>query len=213
MVVPVRFGVTRASRAAMKGQRPCVIWMTGLSAAGKSTIARILDCRLHAQGRHAYALDGDNLRTGINRDLGFDPNHRAENVRRVAEIARLMVDAGLIVIAALISPFREDRSYARSLFDPEEFIEVHVRAPLHIAEARDPKGLYRRARLGKIAGFTGIDSPYELPEAPEIDIDTTAMGAEEAAESIITWMMLRAYLQPPRAGDTSPADGEQRCGV
>ena len=158
--------VTREGRAAMKGQAPAVVWLTGLSGAGKSTIANLLEARLHAQGRHTYLLDGDNVRHGLNRDLGFSDADRAENVRRVGEAARLMADAGLIVVVAFISPSRAERANARAMMTGGEFLEVYVDAPLAVAEARDPKGLYAKARAGEIKGFTGIDSPYEPPPRP-----------------------------------------------
>jgi bifunctional enzyme CysN/CysC len=182
------FTVGRQARAGMKGQRPRVLWFTGLSAAGKSTIANLVDARLHELGRHTYVLDGDNLRGGLNKDLGFGEADRVENIRRVAEVARLMADAGLIVIAAFISPFRADRKMARELMPAGEFVEVFVDVPLAVAEQRDPKGLYRRARRGEIQDFTGIDSPYEAPEAPEIHIDTTSMTAGEAAERVLVFL-------------------------
>jgi bifunctional enzyme CysN/CysC len=177
--------VTREARAAMKGQKGRIIWLTGLSGAGKSTIANLVDRRLHALGRHTYLLDGDNVRHGLNRDLGFTEEDRVENIRRVAEVARLMADAGLIVITAFISPFRAERRVARELTPQGEFIEVFVDAPLEVAEARDVKGLYAKARAGQLKNFTGIDSPYEPPEQAEIVIDTTTMSAVEAAEVIV----------------------------
>ena len=178
-------GILPRERAALMGQRPRLLWFTGLSGAGKTTIATALDRRLHALGRHTFLLDGDAMRTGLSRDLGFSDTDRIENIRRAGEVARLMVDAGLIVLAAFISPFRADRRLVRSLFRPEEFAEIYIDAPLAIAEARDPKGLYRRARAGEIPRFTGIDSPYEPPEAAELRIDTTATGADEAVEQIL----------------------------
>jgi bifunctional enzyme CysN/CysC len=177
--------VTREARAQMKGQAGRVVWLTGLSGAGKSTIANLVDKRLHALGRHTYLLDGDNVRHGLNRDLGFTKEDRVENIRRVAEVAKLMADAGLIVITAFISPFRAERRMARELMGEGEFIEVFVDAPLEVAEARDVKGLYAKARAGLLKNFTGIDSPYEPPEQAEIVIDTTAMSAVEAAEAIV----------------------------
>lgn len=164
--------VNKAARAALKSQKPACIWFTGLSGSGKSTVANLLEKRLHAEGRHTYLLDGDNVRHGLCRDLGFTEADRVENIRRVAEAAKLMVDAGLIVIASFISPFRAEREFARSLFDPGEFYEVFVDAPIEECEKRDAKGLYAKARLGLIANFTGIDSPYEKPEMPEIRLDT-----------------------------------------
>jgi bifunctional enzyme CysN/CysC len=177
--------VDRDARAAMKGQKGRVVWLTGLSGAGKSTIANLVDRRLHALGRHTYLLDGDNVRHGLNRDLGFTEEDRVENIRRVAEVAKLMADAGLIVITAFISPFRAERRMARELMGDGEFVEVFVDAPLAVAEARDVKGLYAKARAGALPNFTGIDSPYEAPEAAEIVIDTTAVSAVEAAEAIV----------------------------
>jgi bifunctional enzyme CysN/CysC len=167
------------------GQSPMVVWFTGLSGAGKSTIANLADERLHALGRRTALLDGDNLRQGLNRDLGFTEADRTENLRRAAEVARLMSDAGLIVLVATISPFRAERAAARALMPPGEFLEVFVDTPLAIAERRDVKGLYARARAGVLRNFTGIDSPYEPPEAPEIRIDTLAVPAEAAANLIV----------------------------
>jgi bifunctional enzyme CysN/CysC len=187
--------VDKAARAALKGQRPCVVWFTGLSGAGKSTIANLVEKRLHALGRHTYLLDGDNIRHGLNRDLGFTAADRVENIRRIAEVARLMVDAGLIVITAFISPFRAERAMARSRVDDGEFIEVHIDTPLQVAEARDPKGLYGKARRGELKNFTGIDSPYEAPEQPELRIDTTALSAEQAAERVMQFLRARGVVR------------------
>ncbi|HYL00836.1 MAG TPA: sulfate adenylyltransferase subunit CysN [Steroidobacteraceae bacterium] len=177
--------VDKTLRARQKGQRACVLWLTGLSGAGKSTIANRIEKQLAAQGRHTYLLDGDNVRHGLNRDLGFAAQDRVENIRRVAEVARLMVDAGLIVLVSFISPFRAERRMARSLFEPGEFFEVFVDTPLAVAEGRDAKGLYRKARRGELKNFTGIDSPYETPERPEIRIDTTQLSAEAAADLVV----------------------------
>ncbi len=177
--------VDRAARAAIKRQRPRVLWFTGLSGAGKSTLATLVDRRLHALGCHTALLDGDALRHGLNSDLGFSAADRSENVRRVAEVARLMADAGLVVLVALISPFRADRAFARSLLPAGEFIEIFVDAPLALAESRDAKGLYARARRGEIADFTGIGSPYEAPEHPDIRIDSQALSPQAAAERVI----------------------------
>jgi bifunctional enzyme CysN/CysC len=178
--------VTKEGRSALKGHRPAVVWLTGLSGSGKSTIANLLEKRLHSVGVHSFLLDGDNVRHGLNRDLGFSAEDRAENIRRVAETARLMVDAGLVVIVAFISPFRAERRLARSRVDPGEFVEVHVDASLEVAEGRDPKGLYRKARAGELRDFTGIDSPYEVPEAPELVIDTATTSPEDAVAAIVT---------------------------
>ncbi len=176
--------VDKPARSGQKGQKARVVWLTGLSGAGKSTIANLLEKRLYAAGRHTYLLDGDNVRHGLNKDLGFTEEDRVENIRRVAEVSRLMVDAGLIVLVSFISPFRSERAMARGLLNEGEFIEVFIDTPLLEAEKRDVKGLYKKARAGELKNFTGIDSPYEAPEQPEIRIDTTLLSAEEAAERI-----------------------------
>jgi bifunctional enzyme CysN/CysC len=177
--------IDKSARADLKGQKPCVIWFTGLSGAGKSTIANLVEKRLHALGRHTYLLDGDNVRHGLNRDLGFSEADRVENIRRVGEVARLMADAGLIVLVAFISPFRNERRMARELLSEGEFFEVFVDTPLAVAETRDPKGLYRKARRGELKNFTGLDSPYEEPEHPEIRLDTTRLAPEQAAQAVL----------------------------
>jgi bifunctional enzyme CysN/CysC len=177
--------INRQARASLKGQKPCILWLTGLSGAGKSTIANLVEKQLFGRGRHTYLLDGDNVRHGLNKDLGFTDEDRVENIRRVAEVARLMVDAGLIVIVSFISPFATDRQTARDLVAPDEFFEIYVETPLAIAEQRDRKGLYAKARRGDLKNFTGIDSPYEPPEHPEIRIDTTTLDAEAAATLIM----------------------------
>jgi bifunctional enzyme CysN/CysC len=177
--------IDKTARAGLKGQKGCVVWLTGLSGSGKSSIANMVEKKLHAAGRHTYTLDGDNVRHGLNKDLGFTAADRVENIRRIAEVAKLMVDAGLIVITAFISPFRAERQMARSLMKEGEFNEVFVDTPLPLAEARDPKGLYKKARRGELKNFTGIDSPYEVPEEPEMRIDTAALSAEQAADAII----------------------------
>ena len=187
--------VDKASRAVLKGQRPSVLWFTGLSGAGKSTIANLVEKRLHALGRHTYLLDGDNVRHGLNRDLGFTEADRVENIRRIAEVARLMVDSGLIVLTAFISPFRAERAMARSRVDEGEFVEIHVDTPLSVAEQRDAKGLYKKARRGELKNFTGIDSPYEAPEQPELRIDTSTLSAEQAAERVILTLQQLGILR------------------
>jgi bifunctional enzyme CysN/CysC len=182
---PQQVDVDKALRSELKRQRPAVLWFTGLSGAGKSTIANLVEKKLAAMGRHTYLLDGDNVRHGLNKDLGFTEADRVENIRRVAEVARLMVDAGLIVMTAFISPFRSERAMARGQMADGEFIEIHVNTPLAVAEERDVKGLYKKARRGEIANFTGISSPYEAPESAEIVVNTHTQTAEEAADLIV----------------------------
>ena len=177
--------VDKAARARAIGQHPCVMWLTGLSGAGKSTIADRVEQKLQALGRHTYILDGDNVRHGLNRDLGFTDRDRVENIRRVAEVAKLMADAGLIVIVSFISPFRSERRMARESMEEGEFLEIFVDTPLAVCEARDPKGLYAKARKGDLVNFTGIDSPYEPPEGPDLRIDTTAKTADLAADEVV----------------------------
>ena len=177
--------LTRQARAAAKNQKPAVLWFTGLSGAGKSTVANVVEKKLHAEGRHTYILDGDNVRHGLNRDLGFTDGDRVENIRRVAEVAQLMADAGRVVIVSFISPFRAERRMARDLMPEGEFLEVYIDVPLAVAEARDVKGLYRKARAGELMHFTGIDSPYEAPEAPEVHIHSERASPESAADEII----------------------------
>ncbi|MCA1009049.1 sulfate adenylyltransferase subunit CysN [Rhodococcus hoagii] len=186
--------VNAESRAVLNGHRPQVLWFTGLSGSGKSTIANELERQLHASGRHTYLLDGDNVRHGLNRDLGFTEADRVENIRRVTEVARLMADAGLIVLASFISPFRAERDAARELVGEDRFCEVFVDTPIEVAEERDPKGLYRKARRGELANFTGVDSPYEAPESPEIRIDTTDLTPEQAADLIVEVLRERGVI-------------------
>ena len=186
--------VSKESHAALKAQKPAVLWFTGLSGSGKSTIANIVEKKLHAMGRHTFILDGDNVRHGLNRDLGFTEADRVENIRRVGEVAKLFVDAGLIVLVSFISPFRAERRMARDLVGPGEFIEVYVDTPIEDCEARDVKGLYAKARAGKLKNFTGIDSPYEAPENPEIRLDTTAGTAEEMADRLIESLRERGMI-------------------
>jgi len=188
--------VDKAARRRLSGHGSAVVWLTGLSGTGKSTIANLLEKRLHARGVRTYLLDGDNVRHGLNKDLGFTAADRVENIRRVAEVAKLMVDAGVIVITAFISPFRAERRMARDLMSEGEFMEVFVDTPLAVAEARDPKGLYKKARRGELRNFTGIDSPYEAPEAPEIRIDTTQLSAEQAAEAVFEKLRGEGVILP-----------------
>ncbi|MFG1463047.1 sulfate adenylyltransferase subunit CysN [Xanthobacter sp. DSM 24535] len=194
--------VSKEARAALKHQRPAVLWFTGLSGSGKSTIASLVEKKLYAAGRHTYMLDGDNVRHGLNKDLGFTDIDRVENIRRVAEVARLFVDAGMVVLVSFISPFKADRQMARELLSEGEFIEVYVDTPLEVAEKRDPKGLYKKARQGLLANFTGIDSPYEAPETPEIRLAGAERIAEELAEQVFNYLTDRDYLHRDEdAGD------------
>ncbi|MGE0231033.1 MAG: sulfate adenylyltransferase subunit CysN [Flavobacteriaceae bacterium] len=178
----------RQAKASLKGQQPVVLWFTGLSGSGKSTIANIVEKKLHARGRHTHLLDGDNVRHGLNRDLGFTDADRVENIRRVAEVARLFADAGLIALVSFISPFRSERRLARERMEPGEFVEVFIDTPIDVCAARDPKGLYAKAKAGQLKNFTGIDSPYEAPELAEIRLDTTMADAEELADIVIAWL-------------------------
>jgi len=184
-------------------QRACVVWLTGLPAAGKSTLADELHRRLQAMQRPSYVLDGDKMRSGLSRDLGFSEADRAENVRRIAEVARLMADAGLIAIVALISPYRADRRTARELMPAGEFVEVFVDTPLQEAERRDPKGLYRKARRGELRNFTGIDAPYEAPQSPELRVVTPSESAKEGVERILDYLARRGRLNPVHASSGS----------
>ncbi len=189
--------VDKAARAALAGQKPAVVWFTGLSGAGKSTIANMVEQKLHDLGHHTYLLDGDNVRHGLNHDLGFTDADRVENIRRVAEVARLMADAGLVVLCSFISPFRSERRMARDLLDEGEFVEVFVDSTLEVAEGRDRKGLYAKARRGELANFTGIDSPYEEPTDPEVHLDATgAVSAEQSADIVIEHLRNAGILSP-----------------
>ena len=186
--------VDKTARAEAKGQKPVILWFTGLSGAGKSTIANLVEKQLHARGRHTIELDGDNVRHGLNRDLGFTAADRVENIRRVSEVSKLMVEAGLICITSFISPFRSERQMARNAVKEGEFVEIFVDTPLALAEERDPKGLYKKARAGEIENFTGIDSPYEAPQNPEIRLDTSTLSAEEASDLVIAWLEEQGFL-------------------
>ncbi len=186
--------VDREARSSLLGQPPTVVWFTGLSGAGKTTIASLVEERLHRLGRATFVLDGDTVRAGLSRDLGFSAADRVENIRRAVEIAALMSDAGLVVLVAFISPFRQDRERARARFAADEFLEVHVHAPLAVAESRDPKGLYARARRGELPDFTGIDSPYDEPEHPDLRVDTTVLSADEAADAVVAQLAARGRL-------------------
>ncbi|HEH9428408.1 TPA: adenylyl-sulfate kinase [Aeromonas sobria] len=186
--------VNKASRAELKRQKPLVIWFTGLSGAGKSTLAGALEQALAAEGKHTYLLDGDNVRHGLCGDLGFDDAARQENIRRVGEVAKLMVDAGLIVLTAFISPFRAERELVRNLLGPDEFVEVFVDAPLAVCEERDPKGLYKKARAGEITNFTGIDSAYEAPDQPEIHLLNDGKSVDTLVEELLAALRQGNYL-------------------
>jgi adenylyl-sulfate kinase len=189
--------VRAEDREALKGQRGAVLWFTGLSGAGKSTIAALVDRKLHAAGRHSYILDGDNLRFGLCGDLGFSPEDRAENIRRLGEVARLFVDAGLLVLVAAISPYRRDRELARSRVPADRFVEIFVDTTLEVCEARDPKGLYRRARAGEITGMSGIDAPYEPPAAPEVRLVAGSDGPEALADRVLAELTTRGLIGDP----------------
>lgn len=180
-----KLSITKNQRSKIKNQKACVFWMTGLSGAGKSTIANALEQRLHEMGKHTYLLDGDNVRHGLSQDLGFTEDDRVENLRRIAEVSKLMVDAGLIVISAFISPFKSERDAARAIFNEDEFFEVFIDAPLEVVEQRDTKGLYKRARAGEVKHFTGISSPYEAPQSPEIHLHTDLDSVEQSIDHII----------------------------
>lgn len=184
-VVWQKLGVGGTARAALKRQRPRCLWLTGLPGAGKSTLANLIEHALHERGLHTYLLDGDNIRHGLSADLGFSEADRDENIRRVAEVARLMVDAGLVVIVAFISPYRREREFARSLFAPGDLVEIHVATPLSVCEQRDPKGMYAKARRGDLPDFTGVDGRYEAPENPEIRIDTSDQSLQESLRQIL----------------------------
>ena len=187
--------VHKEARAALKGQKPCVLWFTGLSGSGKSTIANLVEKKLHSLGRHTYILDGDNVRHGLNRDLGFTDADRVENIRRVGETAKLLVDVGMITLVSFISPFTSERRMAREMVEANEFIEIYVDTSLEECERRDVKGLYAKARAGEIKHFTGIDSAYEVPELADIHIDGNKTSAEQAAEQIVSILEQRGILR------------------
>jgi bifunctional enzyme CysN/CysC len=181
--------IDRDAHARLKHQQPRLLWFTGLSGSGKSSIANLVQKKLYALGKHSFLLDGDNIRHGLNKDLGFTDADRVENIRRIAEVAQLMTDAGLIVLTAFISPFRAERRMVRDMSPPGEFIEIYVETPLAVAEQRDVKGLYRKARAGELKNFTGIDSPYEPPEHPEVRVNTVETSADQAAEEIVAYVL------------------------
>ncbi len=200
--------VSHEERCRLKGHRGVVLWFTGLSGCGKSTIANTVDHKLHAMGKHTYVLDGDNIRHGLNKNLGFSPEDRKENIRRIGEVAKLFCDAGLITMTAFISPYREDRDAVRQLLEEGQFIEIYVKASLETCEARDPKGLYKKARAGEIKGFTGIDAPYEPPLNPEIVLDSDNLGVDELADQVIAYLEEHGYLNLPEdAGSVAASAG------
>jgi adenylyl-sulfate kinase len=186
--------VVRSQRAENKDQKPCLLWFTGLSGSGKSTIANALDVALHNRGYHTFLLDGDNVRHGLCRDLGFSDEGRVENIRRIGEVSKLFADAGLIVLSAFISPFNSDRRLVRKLFPAGEFIEVFMDASLETCESRDPKGLYQKARSGEIKQFTGIDSPYEVPAHPELRLDTSRMSVDDCVDALVAYLLEREMI-------------------
>ncbi|MEQ9544788.1 MAG: adenylyl-sulfate kinase [Marinobacter sp.] len=190
--------ITRAERSVNKNQKPCLLWFTGLSGSGKSTIANALDVALHSRGYHTFLMDGDNVRHGLCKDLGFSDEDRVENIRRIGEVSKLFADAGLIVLSAFISPFTSDRRMVRNLFPAGEFIEVFMETPLDTCEQRDPKGLYEKARAGQIKNFTGIDSPYEAPEYPEVRLDTSTLSVDQCVETLIGYLLERELISPLR---------------
>jgi adenylylsulfate kinase len=186
--------VEREMRQKLNGHRGAVLWFTGLSGCGKSTIANTVDHMLHERGYHTFVLDGDNIRMGLNKNLGFSPEDRTENIRRIGEVAKLFADAATIVSTAFISPYKEDRDMVRALLPEGEFVEILVNASLETCEARDPKGLYKKARAGEIKGFTGIDAPYEAPEKPELTLDSDNKGIDELAGEVVAWLEEQGYL-------------------
>jgi adenylylsulfate kinase len=180
--------VSKQDRTGLAGHKGAVLWFTGLSASGKSTVANTVDHLLHSNGKRSYVLDGDNIRMGLNKNLGFSAEDRAENIRRIGEVSKLFADAGVLTLTAFISPYRADRNAVRALLGPGEFIEVYVNASLATCEARDPKGLYKKARKGELKGFTGIDDPYEAPEAPELVLDADGKGIDELAQEVVAYL-------------------------
>ncbi|KIM13288.1 MAG: adenylylsulfate kinase [Sulfurovum sp. FS08-3] len=186
--------LNQEARSKLKNQKPCIVWFTGLSGSGKSTIANALEAKLYQLNHHTYLLDGDNIRHGLNRDLGFDEASRVENIRRIGEVAKLFVDSGVIVLTAFISPFVSDRAIVRSLVEEGEFIEVFIDTPIEVCQQRDPKGLYQKALSGEIKNFTGIDSPYEAPKKPEIHLKTDTITVDEGVNQIVEYLKTKGYI-------------------
>jgi len=194
-IIPHKGRINKADRQRLMGHRSVILWFTGLSGSGKSTLAHAVEEKLFSMGVHTYVLDGDNIRTGLNKDLGFSEEDRKENIRRIGEVAKLFVDAGLIVLTAFISPYRRDRDFVRNLVEEGEFIEVYVKCPLEVCEQRDVKGLYKKARQGIIKNFTGIDDPYEEPLSPEITVETDKESVEESVDKIIGYLIKRGIIK------------------
>ncbi len=186
--------VNKQERFKLNGHKGAVLWFTGLSACGKSTIANTVDHLLHSMGKHSYVLDGDNIRMGLNKNLGFSADDRAENIRRIGEVAKLFAESGTITLTAFISPYRADRDKVRAIMGPGDFVEIFVDASLETCEKRDPKGLYKKARAGEIKGFTGIDDPYEAPEKPELVLDSNGKGIDELAQEVVDYLQANGYL-------------------
>jgi len=193
-IIPQHYRISKADRIRANGHQPCVIWFTGLSGSGKSTLANTVEQKLFENGTHTYVLDGDNIRHGLNKNVDFSPEGRKENIRRIGEAAKLFVDAGMVVLTAFISPFRDDRDMARSILGGDEFVEVFVSCPLEICEARDVKGLYKKARAGEIPDFTGISSPFEEPLKPEITVRTNELNIEEASDIITDYILKKIFI-------------------
>jgi adenylylsulfate kinase len=187
--------INKQQRSALKNQKPCLLWYTGLSGSGKSTVANAVDALLFERGSHSYLLDGDNVRHGLNGDLGFSDNERIENIRRISEVAKLFVDSGLIVSTAFISPFASDRTLASKMLEQDEFIEVYIDTPIAICEQRDPKGLYKKARAGEIKDFTGIDSTYDVPKSPAIHVKTSDKSIQQCAQQIVEHLIDKGFIQ------------------
>lgn len=188
--------VSKGERFKLKGHKGAVLWFTGLSGCGKSTIANAVDRKLHLAGKHSFVLDGDNIRLGLNKNLTFSPEDRTENIRRIGEVAKLFADSGNITLTAFISPYRDDRNKVREIIPPGEFIEIYVEASLETCEKRDPKGLYKKARAGNLPNFTGISAPYEAPEKPELVLDSNNKGIEELANDVIAYLDQNGFLKP-----------------
>ncbi len=193
-IIPHGHTISKENRQQLKGHKSCILWYTGLSGSGKSTVANKVEEKMFEMGLHTYILDGDNVRMGLNKGLGFSDDDRKENIRRIGEVSKLFVDAGVIVGTAFISPFRSDRDMVRSIVKEGEFIEIYVDTPLDVCESRDPKGLYKKARAGEIKQFTGIDSPYEAPEKAEIDLLTANRSVDECADEVINWLQENNYI-------------------